>query len=70
MKQVFYDLETTGTKYWRNGIHQLSGLVVIDGEVKEEFDFHVQPNPKAEIEEAALQVAGVTREQIMAYPPM
>lgn len=41
MKQIFYDLETTGTKYWRNGIHQLSGLVVIDGEVKEEFNFHV-----------------------------
>lgn len=70
MKQVFYDLETTGTKFWRNGIHQLSGMVVIDGEVKEEFDFHVQPNPKAEIEDEALAVAGVTREQVMAYPPM
>ena len=70
MKQVFYDLETTGTKFWRNGIHQLSGMVVIDGEVKEEFNFHVQPNPKAEIEDEALAVAGVTREQVMAYPPM
>lgn len=34
MKQLFYDLETTGTKYWRNSIHQLSGMVVVDGEVK------------------------------------
>jgi DNA polymerase-3 subunit epsilon len=70
MKQIFYDLETTGTKFWRNGIHQLSGLVVIDGEVKEEFNYHVQPNPKADIEQEALEVAGVTKEQIMAYPPM
>lgn len=46
MKLLFYDLETTGTMYWRNGIHQLSGMVVINGEVKETFDFKVQPNPK------------------------
>ncbi len=70
MKQLFYDLETTGTKYWRNSIHQLSGMVVVDGEVKEEFNFHVQPNPKAEIEDEALQIAGVTKEQVMAYPPL
>lgn len=35
MKLLFYDLETTGIKYWRNGIHQISGEIVIDGEVKE-----------------------------------
>lgn len=71
MEKIFYfDLETTGTKYWRNGIHQISGLIEIDGEVKEEFDFHVQPNPNAEIDPEALKVGGVTLEQIMAYPPM
>ncbi len=70
MKLLFYDLETTGTMYWRNGIHQLSGIVVINGEIKETFDFKVQPNPKADITAEALAVAGVTQEQIMAYPPM
>lgn len=71
MEKIFYfDLETTGTKYWRNGIHQISGLIEINGEVKEEFDFHVQPNPSAEIDPEALKVGGVTLEQIMAYPPM
>lgn len=69
-KMLFFDLETTGTKFWRNGIHQISGAVVIDNKVVETFNWHVQPNPKAEIEEQALQVAGVTREQVMAYPPM
>lgn len=70
MKLLFFDLETTGVKYWRNGIHQISGEVVIDGESKEFFNFRVQPNPQCEIEDEALHVCNVTREQIMAYPPM
>ena len=70
MKLVFFDLETTGTNPGKHGIHQISGQIVIDGVVKESFDFHVQPNPKALIEEEALKVGGVTREQILASPPM
>ena len=70
MKLVFFDLETTGVNPGKNGIHQISGTVEIDGVEQEKFDFHVQPNPKAVIEEQALAVGGVTREQIMAYPPM
>nr|DAV96570.1 MAG TPA: DNA polymerase III subunit alpha [Caudoviricetes sp.] len=70
MKTLFFDLETTGTLVNRHGIHQISGMVVIDGEIRESFDLHVQPNPKADIVQEALDVAGVTKEQIMAYPPM
>ncbi|NDV66761.1 3'-5' exonuclease [Bacteroides sp. 224] len=70
MKIVFFDLETTGTLPNRHGIHQISGEIVIDGETKETFDFNVCPNPQAEILEEALKIAGVTKEQILAYPPM
>ena len=70
MKLVYYDLETTGTNPGKHGIHQISGQIVIDGVIKETFDFHVQPNPRAMIEDEALKVGGVTREQILAYPPM
>ncbi len=70
MKLLFFDLETTGVYPGKHGIHQISGEVVIDGITKEKFDFKVQPNPKCVIEEQALQVGGVTREQIQAYPPM
>lgn len=70
MKIFFFDLETTGIRYWRNGIHQISGEVVIDGETQEVFNYHVRPNPQCDIEEEALRVCGVTREQIMNYPPM
>lgn len=70
MKLLFFDLETTGTLVNKHGIHQISGQIVIDGVVKESFDFHVQPNPAAQIEPKALEVGGVTEEQIKAYPPM
>ena len=69
-KIFYYDLETTGTRHWKNGIHQLSGAIVIDGVKKESFNFKVQPNPQAAIEDAALEIAGVSRETIMSYPPM
>lgn len=70
MKLLFFDLETTGTNPGKNGIHQISGEIVIDGISKEKFDLKVQPNPKCLIEQQALDVAGVTREQVFAYPPM
>jgi DNA polymerase-3 subunit epsilon len=69
-KILFFDLETTGVDYRRNGIHQISGCVDVDGLIKEHFDFKVRPNPHAIIEEEALKIAGVTREQIEAYPDM
>jgi len=69
-KLMFFDLETTGINSEKNGIHQISGQIVIEGEVKETFDFKVQPGADAEIDQAALDIAGVTKEQVMSYPPM
>lgn len=70
MKLLFFDTETTGVNFWQHGIHQISGVIEIDGEVKEEFNFKVAPNPSAKIVQEALDVAGVTLEQIQAYEPM
>ena len=70
VKKFFYDLETTGVDHRRNGIHQLAGLIEIDGEIVKSFNFKVAPNPKAIIEEEALKVGGVTLEQIQAYDVM
>lgn len=69
-KLFFFDLETTGLKYWKNGIHQISGAIMIDGEIKEKFNFKVKPHKDCVIEDEALEVAGVTREQIALYPEM
>lgn len=70
MKYIFFDLETTGLIPAKNGIHQISGAIEVDGKMVESFDFKVQPNPKAEIDLMSLKVANVTKEEIMAYPPM
>lgn len=69
-KLFFCDLETTGTLHWRHSIHQIAGAIEIDGVIKEQFDFKVCPNPKAEIDPQALEVGGVTEEQILSYPHM
>jgi DNA polymerase-3 subunit epsilon len=69
-KLMFYDTETTGTFYKWNAIHQIAGIIDIDGEIKETFEFKVRPHEKATIDEKALQVSGVTKEEIMAYPEM
>lgn len=49
-KLLFFDLETTGVKFWRNGIHQIGGIVDIDGQEVERFDIRLAPNPAATIE--------------------
>lgn len=69
MKILFYDVETTGVKYYENAIHQISGMIVEDGEIKEKFDFRVRPHEGAKIEQKALDVGKLTVEQVMAYPP-
>lgn len=69
MKILFYDVETTGVKYYENAIHQISGMIVEDGEIKEKFDFRVRPHEGAKIEQSALDVGKLTVEQVMAYPP-
>lgn len=70
MKLLFFDLETTGVNFWQHGIHQMSGEIYIDGKFQDEFNFHVQPNPKCKVEPEALAVGNVTAEQIAAYKPM
>ena len=69
-KLFFYDLETTGLDYKKNAIHQLSAIIVINGEVKESINIKIRPFEGAEISQEALDVGNVTLEQIMAYPPM
>lgn len=68
--KIFLDLETTGTDVKKHSIHQIAGMVEIDGEVVEKFNYKVRPHPKAKIEKEALRVGGVTEEQILKYEPM
>lgn len=67
---MFFDLETTGVAFWKNGIHQIAGAIEIDGKVVQHFEFKVQPNPAALIEDEALAVSNVTRAELDFYPDM
>jgi len=68
IKALYFDVETTGRSAYKNDIVQLSGMVEIDGEVKETFNLLARPVNVDDIEQEALDVIGKTKEQIMAYP--
>ena len=67
-KLFFFDVETTGLDYRKHGIHQLSGCIDVTGQKVEYFDFRMRPFETDEIEDKALEIAHVTREQIAEYP--
>lgn len=67
MKQVILDVETTGLNERRNGIIQLSGIIITDGAYRESFDFRCKPLPQDDIDEKALAVSGLDRMVIQKY---
>lgn len=66
-KLMFFDLETTGLDSRACAIHQMSGEIVINGKTREQFNFKIRPHDGAMISEEALEVSGVTKDQIMEY---
>ena len=68
IKEFYYDLETTGLDAEKSAIHQLAGMIVIDNEIKEKFDFRIKPFPNAIITQDAMDVCKVKEENILQYP--
>ncbi|MGW8313096.1 MAG: 3'-5' exonuclease [Desulfuromonadales bacterium] len=64
-KLLFIDVETTGVNPERNAVIQISGCVQIGEEVTETFDYYVRPFLQDEIEDAALEVTGINRRQLL-----
>lgn len=64
MKYLFLDCETTGTDENQNGIHQLSGCIVINNVVLETFDFRIRPFEGCVIEEQALEINNLKPEDL------
>jgi DNA polymerase-3 subunit epsilon len=67
-KLVFIDTETTGIDPQKHALIQMAGIVVIDNEVKEEFDFRVRPFPEDVVDLQALVVNNVKEEDLTGYP--
>ena len=72
IKAVFIDTETTGLNHLKNGLIQLSGSVCTIKDIEivehENFDYKIRPLSADIIEDRALEVNKVTREQIESYP--
>lgn len=69
MKYAFIDTETTGLFPHRNALTQIH-IRTYDGTTGdyEDHSFKARPHEGAEIEDRALEVQGVSREEILSYP--
>ena len=69
-KILFFDTETTGIDSTLHSLIQIAGIIDIDGEVKETFSFNVKPHPEFEIDNDALKINKITRQQMETFPEM
>lgn len=68
MKVLYFDVETTGLDPQVDFITQLSGLVEVDGELVEEFNFLLRPPKGTAVSKEALKVTGKTIDDLRSYP--
>ena len=66
-KEIWIDLETTGTNEIQNGITQISGAILLDNKLQEKFNYRLQPFPGDKIETKALEVQGITKADLKTY---
>lgn len=65
-KFLWIDVETGGLDPKVNGPHQVAGQVVIDGITVDEFNLKFQFCPGVKVEQDALDVSGLTVDQVAA----
>lgn len=66
--KIFYDVETTGENPNKHCLHQVAGLIEINGEVVEEFNFRCKPHSKAVIDPEALKVSKTVMKDFDNFP--
>ena len=67
-KEICIDCETTGLNGKYNAPWQVAGVIRIDGEIKEEFDFKMNPGTEVNYDMKALAVSNVTMSDLQSYP--
>ena len=69
-KILYFDVETTGLSPSKDSIHQMAGIVEIDGVVVEEFDIRMKPINYTELPETYVTpVGGITKAMMAEYKP-
>lgn len=69
VKRLFIDTETTGLDPKKHAIIQIAGIVDIDEQVVEEFDFSMKPIDGKLFETRALEVNGLSMDAINGFNP-
>jgi len=67
MKLIYIDTETGGIDYPESALIQLAGIIEIDGEEKDSFNYNIKPFPGDKVEDGALAVNNVSREDLSGY---
>jgi DNA polymerase-3 subunit epsilon len=68
LKILWVDVETTGLKSDKNGIHQLSGCIDFNGKMVDTFNYHIKPFDGCEIDEKSLAINNLKKEDLDKYP--
>jgi DNA polymerase-3 subunit epsilon len=68
LKICHVDTETTGKHHALHSIHQLAAIIEVNGKIVDRLNIKMRPRLGRYIDEEALKVGGVTKQQIMAYP--
>jgi DNA polymerase-3 subunit epsilon len=68
VKSIFIDCETTGLRPGQSGVLQIAGFIEINTKLVETFDMKCRPFPDDKVEEQALIVNGLSKEEIDEYP--
>ena len=68
MNILFFDVETTGLDHRVNGIHQLAGIIMIDGVIVDKFEYFIRPFAGCEIDSRALEVSNTSYLGLYDYP--
>jgi DNA polymerase-3 subunit epsilon len=67
MKQLFFDVETSGTDYQKNGLLQLAGIFTHNGSEVDRFNYFMKPFEHQVVEDSALQANGITKDAIKKF---
>ena len=67
MKQIYLDTETTGTDPSVNGVWQIAGMIVL-GKTVIPFNYKMSPFTGDIIEPVALEMSGMTEEELFKLP--
>ena len=67
MKLIYLDLETTGLDPNVHATSQIGAIIEIDGAEREKINIKIRPNPEHSITRGALEVTGVSFDELMSY---